>query len=43
MVGWDTEEPQADCWDLADLEADGLSVPEAIEDWAEWEGGGKVI
>lgn len=32
---WDEERPQVACWDLADLEEDGLSVPEAIDDWAE--------
>lgn len=35
--------PQTDCWDLEDLTDKGFSVPEAIDDWAEGEGGRNVI
>lgn len=43
MLDWDAERPQADCCDLAALFEDNLSVPEAIDDWEEGGGGGKVI
>lgn len=43
-LDWDADEPQADCCDLPGLvEEEDLSVPEAIDDWEEGGGGGKVI
>ena len=43
LLGWDAAEPQAECWGRAGREAEDFSAPEAIDEWAEWEGEGKVI
>ena len=42
-LDWDKDGPQGDCCDLAGLVEEDLSVPEAIDDWEEGGGGGKVI